>query len=289
MAVLTVRICPWSGPRSVSTALMYAFAQRADTRVVDEPLYAHYLQVSGARHPGREAVLRSQDSVAEQVIRDLILGPCDRPVLFMKHMAHHLVEIDWGFLYQTINVLLVREPESVLTSLSKVIDRPSANATGWPLQQRILEHTLACGQTPLVIDARTLLTAPGCGTTVSVWAPESYLYPGDAVMGGRWTSRRRYLGQTLVPCGAPLDRVWRTAPGPEHGSRFCAPGARDLPAPLRNAAHLCRCRPAALNRGAVYREGVAILTQCPVELIPMVTHIAVTRSVDSSGAKAGDV
>ena len=48
------RICLWSGPRNVSTALMYAFAQRPDTAVVDEPLYAHYLRVSGADHPRQE-------------------------------------------------------------------------------------------------------------------------------------------------------------------------------------------------------------------------------------------
>ena len=45
-------VCLWSGPRNVSTALMYSFAQRPDTRVVDEPLYGHYLRVSGAEHPG---------------------------------------------------------------------------------------------------------------------------------------------------------------------------------------------------------------------------------------------
>ena len=54
-----LRICVWSGPRNVSTALMYAFSMRGDTRAVDEPLYAHYLKVSGAQHPGREEVLAS--------------------------------------------------------------------------------------------------------------------------------------------------------------------------------------------------------------------------------------
>ena len=44
-------ICLWSCPRNVSTALMYAFAQREDTQVFDEPLYAHYLKVSGAIAP----------------------------------------------------------------------------------------------------------------------------------------------------------------------------------------------------------------------------------------------
>ncbi len=53
-----VRICCWSGPRNISTALMYSFAQRTDTTVVDEPLYAHYLRVTGRDHPGREDVLR---------------------------------------------------------------------------------------------------------------------------------------------------------------------------------------------------------------------------------------
>jgi hypothetical protein len=88
------RICLWSGPRNVSTALMYAFAQRSDTRVIDEPLYAHYLRVSGADHPGREDVLGSMDSDGSRVVDDVILGACDRPVLFMKQMAHHLVDLD---------------------------------------------------------------------------------------------------------------------------------------------------------------------------------------------------
>ena len=48
------RICLWSCPRNVSTALMYSFAQRRDTKVFDEPLYAHYLSESKANHPGRE-------------------------------------------------------------------------------------------------------------------------------------------------------------------------------------------------------------------------------------------
>jgi hypothetical protein len=51
-----LRLCFWSGPRNVSTALMYSFAQRSDTRAIDEPLYAHYLRVSGAEHPGKEMV-----------------------------------------------------------------------------------------------------------------------------------------------------------------------------------------------------------------------------------------
>ena len=55
--------------------MMYAFAQRSDTRVIDEPLYAHYLRVSGADHPGREDVLAAMDPDGDRVSRDMILGP----------------------------------------------------------------------------------------------------------------------------------------------------------------------------------------------------------------------
>ena len=71
---------------------MYSFAQRPDTRVVDEPLYGHYLRVSGADHPGRQEVMAAVECDGERVVREVILGPCDRPVLFCKQMAHHLVD-----------------------------------------------------------------------------------------------------------------------------------------------------------------------------------------------------
>ena len=43
-----------SGPRNLSTALMYSFSRRPDTKVIDEPFYAHYLETTGTQHPGRE-------------------------------------------------------------------------------------------------------------------------------------------------------------------------------------------------------------------------------------------
>jgi hypothetical protein len=47
----TVRICAGSGRPNVSTALMYAFAQRGDTRALDEPLYAARTAVEGEPLP----------------------------------------------------------------------------------------------------------------------------------------------------------------------------------------------------------------------------------------------
>ena len=71
-AVAAQAICLWSGPRNVSTALMYSFAQRDDVRVIDEPLYGHYLTVSGADHPGRDAVIAAMNCDGNAVMATLL-------------------------------------------------------------------------------------------------------------------------------------------------------------------------------------------------------------------------
>ncbi|MDX1501776.1 MAG: sulfotransferase family protein [Thermoanaerobaculia bacterium] len=157
---MTVRINLWSGPRNVSTALMYSFAQRPDTRVVDEPLYAHYLRLTGADHPEPAKVLASQESDGEKVVRELILGPCDRPVLFLKQMAHHLVGLDHAFLADTVNVLLIRDPAEVLPSLVHLVPEPILRDTGLAVQSELLDELRALGQDPPVVDSRELLLDP---------------------------------------------------------------------------------------------------------------------------------
>ena len=158
----TKRICLWSGPRNVSTALMYAFAQRTDTEVIDEPLYAHYLyQTERARaHPGSAEVMASMSTDGDDVVREVILGPCEKPVLFMKQMAHHLLNIDRGFLRQTLNVFLIRDPREMLPSLMKVIGTPTLADTGLKTQHDLLIDLRAAGQPPPVLDARLLLEDP---------------------------------------------------------------------------------------------------------------------------------
>ena len=52
-----VRLAVWSGPRNISTALMRAWENRPDCVVVDEPLYAAYLALTGIDHPGSQQVL----------------------------------------------------------------------------------------------------------------------------------------------------------------------------------------------------------------------------------------
>lgn len=144
---------------------MYSFAQRGDTRAVDEPLYAHYLRVTGVQHPGREEVLASQDSDGARVVRDMVSGERDRPVVFFKMMAHHLVGLERAFwerelLERVTNVLLVRDPRAMLLSLSKVLGTPQIQDTGLGAQVQILEGLEQRGVEPVVLDAREVLLDP---------------------------------------------------------------------------------------------------------------------------------
>ena len=63
------KIAMWSGPRNLSTAMMYSFGNRADCAVVDEPFYAAYLEKTGLDHPMRDEILASQSRDPAEVLR----------------------------------------------------------------------------------------------------------------------------------------------------------------------------------------------------------------------------
>ncbi|HSL31092.1 MAG TPA: hypothetical protein VK900_17965 [Anaerolineales bacterium] len=157
-----VRICLWSGPRNISTALMYSFAQRDDTVVYDEPLYAHYLSKTPAReyHPGAEEVIATMENDGEKVVHDLILGDQPRPVAFFKHMTHHLIDLDRGFLAETVNVLLTRDPVDMLPSFASQIENLSLRDVGYKYHTELLSQLRSMGQDPPVLDSKQILLNP---------------------------------------------------------------------------------------------------------------------------------
>ena len=87
-----MRIAMWSGPRNLSTAMMYAFAARGDCAVVDEPFYAAYLAATGLQHPMRDAIMAAQSQDPTRVVGQL-LGPvpAQKPHFYQKHMAQHMI------------------------------------------------------------------------------------------------------------------------------------------------------------------------------------------------------
>jgi hypothetical protein len=159
---VTVRICLWSGPRNISTALMYSFAQRSDTTVIDEPLYGHYLRVTpaDAYHPGAEEVLATMETDGEKVVREVMLGDYPTPVVFFKQMTHHLVDLDRGFLDQTVNVFLTRDPHDMLRSYGAVVEKPTLSDTGYSHSAALFAELRDRGQDPAVIDSTRTLAHP---------------------------------------------------------------------------------------------------------------------------------
>ncbi len=156
----TLRIAAWSGPRNISTAMMRSWENRSDTCVIDEPLYAHYLRVTGLDHPGREEVLAHHDANWKTVIKQLV-GPCEYSVFYQKHMTHHLLpNISRDWLYDIEHLFLIREPREMLTSLKKQIPHPTLEDTGLPQQVELLGELKAIGKTPLILDSKDVLENP---------------------------------------------------------------------------------------------------------------------------------
>lgn len=142
---------------------MYSFAQRSDTRVVDEPLYGHFLRVTGTIHPGRDEVLANVNCDGDDVMRQLLAEAQGRggEILFMKQMAHHLVDVDQSFMAQTRNIFLVRDPRQMLPSLTIQLPHAGLADTGLKAQWLLYRELADAGQEALILDSRELLLAPG--------------------------------------------------------------------------------------------------------------------------------
>jgi hypothetical protein len=150
----------WSGPRNVSTALMYSWRQRADTWVFDEPFYGLYLREFDPGHPGRDETIESMPLSYDETI-DHLTAEDPRRVRYIKNIGHHLDVLDNSVLDLFANVLLLREPERVIASLAATMGTEIDLAiTGLRQQVQILDHEIAAGRTPIVLDSKAILEDP---------------------------------------------------------------------------------------------------------------------------------
>src|SRR5437773_1219262 len=94
----------WSGPRNISTAMMRAWGNRADTAVIDEPFYAYYLERTGKKHPGAAEIIAQGETDWRKIIEQCGRGlsaPKGKRIFFQKQMTHHLLpEVDRGRIRQ---------------------------------------------------------------------------------------------------------------------------------------------------------------------------------------------
>lgn len=155
-------IAMWSGPRNISTAMMRSWESRADTRVIDEPFYAHYLARTGYDHPGADEVIARGETDWRKVIAGLVANGGAEAITFQKHMTQHMLDhIDRSWLAEVSNCFLIRDPRRMLLSFSKVIPNPSLDQTGLPQQVELFNTVReATGAIPPVIAAKDVLLDP---------------------------------------------------------------------------------------------------------------------------------
>lgn len=132
------KIMLWSSPRNISTALMYSFAQRSDTKVVDEPFYAYYLTHVNTKvdHPGKREIINSQSSNINEIVSKMEMF-MEKDVLFIKNMTHHLAKTNVNFSRNWYHIILTRSPQSAYISFKKVISNPTVLDLGYKEQYAI--------------------------------------------------------------------------------------------------------------------------------------------------------
>jgi len=200
--------------------MMRSWGNRSDTIVCDEPLYAHYLKVTGLDHPGAADTIALHETDWRKVVRWLT-GPLPegKSVFYQKQMAHHLlpnIELDW--LASLTNCFLIREPREMITSLIEFIPQPRVDDTGLPQQVQIFEMVQAqTGQLPPVIDSRDVLENPRgvlesvCQRVGLEFCDEMLQWPPgvretDGVWAKHWYAKVEHT-TTFVPYLAKPDPV----------------------------------------------------------------------------------
>lgn len=135
-----MRIAMWSGPRNLSTAMMYAFGARDDFKIMDEPFYAPYLATSGAVHPMAGKIIEVHETDPDIVGQSCMQGGA--PHLYMKHMPHHMLPgFPMGWADDCINIHLIRHPARVIASYAAKRESPTLEDIGFVQQAELYQKS----------------------------------------------------------------------------------------------------------------------------------------------------
>jgi hypothetical protein len=193
-----LRIAMWSGPRNLSTAMMYAFAARGDCAVWDEPFYAAYLEATGIDHPMRAEVIVAGEVDAARVSATCSGdGPGNKAVFYQKHMTLHMIPgFDRGFMAACTNVFLIRHPARVVASYARKREGPGLADIGFVQQAELFDEvSQRLGHAPHVIDSADIRADParalsGLCAAVGITFTDRMLHwePGPKPYDGVWAS-----------------------------------------------------------------------------------------------------
>lgn len=144
---------------------MYSFAQRLDTKVIDEPFYAFYLsRFPELDHPGRAAVLKRMSNDPTEILKEVRAMHEKHEYIFLKNMAHHHIGLDWSYLRSVKNVFLIRNPKQLIASFAQVITHPTLQDIGLKEEADLLDYIEQhSDQRPIVIDSNQILQHPEKG------------------------------------------------------------------------------------------------------------------------------
>jgi Sulfotransferase domain len=186
-------IAMWSGPRNISTAMMYSFGNRPDCVAWDEPFYAFSLLHHGNDHPMRDEIIAANETDWDKLVAKC-LAPVAKPVFYQKHMTHHMLPgFDRSWINRLTNAFLIRDPALVLASYTKKWADVSLQAIGFVEQAEIFDQIAQkTGEAPPVVDSEDVLTDP-----------------------------RRILTKLCLSCGIPFDVAmlhWPDGPKPSDGN-----------------------------------------------------------------------
>lgn len=212
-----MKIAMWSGPRNLSTAMMYAFGNRADCAVVDEPFYASYLAETGLDHPMRAEIMASQPQEPAEVVAGLMgPNPDGKPHYYQKHMTQHMISgVPRDWMRDMVNVFLIRHPARVIASYGAKRENPTLDDIGFWQQAELFD---AVGG--VVIDSHDIREDPEkmlrrlCDAIGLNWDPAMLSWPqGGHKDDGVWA--RHWYGAVWTSTGfagaeGPLPEV------PEH-------------------------------------------------------------------------
>ena len=160
---MSLRIAMWSGPRNLSTAMMYAFAARGDCTVWDEPFYAAYLAATGIDHPMKAEVIAAGMRDPARVAAACVgLIPQQQRLFYQKHMTLHMIpEFDREFMRGLTNVFLIRHPARVVASYAKKRESPTLMDIGFVQQAELFDQVADwLGKPPLVLDSADVRANP---------------------------------------------------------------------------------------------------------------------------------
>jgi Sulfotransferase domain len=157
----STNIAMWSGPRNISTAMMYSFGNRADCVAWDEPFYGFSLKQRGHDHPMRDEVIAANECDWDKLVQTCIT-PAAKPIFYQKHMTFHMEPgFDRSFALKLTNAFLIRPPEEVLASYTQKWADASLHGIGFVQQAEIFDMVANhLGHAPPVIEADQVLANP---------------------------------------------------------------------------------------------------------------------------------